>query len=274
MKIKKTIYTLLATLLLCTACEDGRNAKPTVAVTIEPLRYLVEAIAGDRVGVLTMVPGGSSPETYEPTARQMVELSKADLYIKVGNLGFERTWTERLAANAPRLALVDASQGIAHLGGDPHTWTSPRNMLRMALNVCNALASQYPADSTHFRARHDSLCTSISDLDERTAAALASLPTRTFLIYHPALTYFAHDYGLTQIAVEEEGREPSAASLQAVVAKAKASGARLMFVQREFGGRNVEAVRMATGARQVEINPLGYDWVGEMKKITDSLCNQ
>lgn len=272
--MKKSIFTLLATLLLLASCATRQGEKPTVTVTIEPLRYLVEAIGGDRISVATMVPGGSSPESYEPTARQMVELASSDLYVKVGNLGFERTWMERLTANVPALTVVNASEGIATLGDDPHTWTSPKNMLTMAHNAYRALAHAYPADSTFFRARHDSLCTAIQRLDEKLTTALADVSPRSFVIYHPALTYFARDYGLHQIAIEEEGREPSAASLQAVIAQAQADSVKMMFIQKEFGGRNVDTVEEATAAKRVEINPLSYDWAGEMQKIADSLCNQ
>lgn len=271
--IYRTLIAALVSVFALASCVGDRGAKPTVTVTIEPLRSLVEDIVGDRIEVVTLVPAGSSPETYEPTARQMVELSASCLYVKVGNLGFERTWMERLKASAPQLTVVDASEGIAPLGGDPHVWTSPRNMEAMARNVYRALAAAQPQDTACFRPRLDSLCASLRQLDAWLADTLAQARHRSFLIYHPALSYFARDYGLRQIAIEEEGREPSAASLQAVLTEAKAQNASLLFVQKEFGGRNVESVREATQARPVEINPLGYDWQGELKKIARTLCN-
>ena len=84
------------------SCSSPKSSDDTrvITVSIEPLRYLTEQIVGDRFEVVTMVPKGSSPETYEPTARQMTDLSESILYIKVGNLGFERTWMPRLTANA------------------------------------------------------------------------------------------------------------------------------------------------------------------------------
>ena len=104
-------------------------SKPTVSVTIEPFRYFVEQIAGDDVNVNVMVPAGSNPETYEPTAQQMVQLSQSILYFKVGKIGFETTWMKKLQQNAKKMKVIDTSAGIELLktkGGnfDPHTWMS------------------------------------------------------------------------------------------------------------------------------------------------------
>ena len=92
------------------ACQSAKTSKkPIISVTIEPLRYFTEQIAGNRFDVRSIVPTGSSPETYEPTPRQMVELSQSPIYIKVGKIGFERTWMKRLQANAPKMKVVDSS---------------------------------------------------------------------------------------------------------------------------------------------------------------------
>lgn len=265
---------LFAFLLGLGACQSSQGELPVVTVTIEPLRYFVEGIGGDRLRVETIVPGGSSPESYEPTARQMVDLAGSALYVKVGSLGFERTLGERMRGNAPHLPVADASEGIALVGNDPHTWTSPRNALRMAHNIYRALATVSPGDSAYFRERHDSLCLAIAKLDARIDTMLHDVACRSFVIYHPSLTYFARDYGLQQVALEEEGREPSAAALQRVIDKARREGAKVLFVQREFGGRNTQTVRQATGTRQVEINPLSPDWEREMLKIAQELCTR
>lgn len=274
------IVAALMTACMLSSCKNRQqNEKPVITVTIEPLRYFAEQIAGDRFDVVTMVPGGSSPETYEPTARQMVELANSKLYIKVGNLGFEHTWMTRLRANAPHLIVVDSSEGIHPIpttggGNDPHTWTSPANALLIARNIYRSLVMTDAKDSLYFKTNLDSLCNVIIQTGSTIGDKLKGLEQRSFIIYHPALTYFANEYSLLQLAIEEEGREPSAASLQELIDKANGLGTRLMFVQKEFGNRNTETVSRGTGAHVVEINPLSYDWKEEMMKITDALCNQ
>lgn len=266
--------------MVMASCTDrAASDKPVITVTIEPLRYFTEQIAGDRFDVVTMVPGGNSPETYEPTTRQMVDLAHSKLYIKVGNLGFEHTWMTRLRANAPHLIVIDSSEGIRPLltaggGNDPHTWTSPANALLIARNIYRSLVMIDAKDSLYFKANFDSLCSVITSTDLAIGDKLKDLDRRSFIIYHPALTYFADDYSLQQMAIEEEGREPSAASLQGLIDKAKERGTGLMFVQKEFRNRNTETVSRGTGVKTVEINPLSYDWADEMLRTADALRNQ
>lgn len=265
---------------MATACGDRRQTeKPVITVSIEPLRYFTERIAGDRFHVVTMVPGGSSPETYEPTARQMTELNSSELYIKVGSLGFEHTWMKRFKSNTPHLIVIDSSEGIRTLpttdeGNDQHVWTSPINALQIAHNIYKALVKIHAKDSLYFRANLDSLHTEITDIGLDISRRLDSARQRSFIIYHPALTYFAAEYGLRQIAIEENGREPSAASLRTQIDRAVKNGTRLMFVQKGFANRNTETVRRSTGVRVVEINPLSYEWKKELMRITDELCRQ
>ena len=260
------------TLFSCSSAKNDNANK--ITVSIEPLRYLTEQIVGDRFEVVTMVPKGSSPETYEPTARQMADLSESILYIKVGELGFERTWMPRLTSNAPHITVVNSSEGItSHIGDDPHSWMSARNAIIMAHNIYKAVKRIDVKDSVFFRQRLDSLCNVIHATDKYIRQTTAQAHCKSFIIYHPALTYFASDYGLEQLALEEHGREPSASELEQIISTARAKGVKTMFVQREFANRNVDIITNAIGARKVEINPLGYDWNKEMRQIAAEMTN-
>lgn len=260
------------TLFSCSSAKNDNANK--ITVSIEPLRYLTEQIVGDRFEVVTMVPKGSSPETYEPTARQMADLSESILYIKVGELGFERTWMPRLTSNAPHITVVNSSEGItSHIGDDPHSWMSARNAIIMAHNIYEAVKRIDVKDSVFFRQRLDSLCNVIHATDKYIRQTTAQAHCKSFIIYHPALTYFASDYGLEQLALEEHGREPSASELEQIISTARAKGVKTMFVQREFANRNVDIITNTIGARKVEINPLGYDWNKEMRRIAAEIRN-
>lgn len=275
----KAIIPMLFVALLAVSCAVKDEGKPVVTVTIEPLRYFAEQIGGDKFNVVTMVPGGVSPETYEPTAQQMAGLTESVLYIKVGNLGFERTWMTRFKANAQHLIVVDGSEGIVPLpscdgNGDPHTWTSPANALQIARNIYQSMALIDSKDSMYFKERLDSLCERIMVIDTKMDSMLSKAACKSFIIYHPALTYLARDYKLRQLPIEDNGREPSAASLKQLIDEARSSGTKLMFVQKEFANRNTETVVKATGAATVEINPLSYDWENEILKIAKAICKQ
>lgn len=247
-----------------------------ITVTIEPLRYFTEQIAGNKFDVATMVPNGSSPETYEPTARQMVKLSESDIYIKVGYIGFERTWMKKLESNAPHTIIINSSEGITlQKNGngvpDPHVWMSATNARIIARNIYKALAEIDSKDSLYFKSNLTKLLEKIEITDIKVREDISRNKTLTFLIYHPALTYFARDYGLTQIPIEEEGREPSAAQLQQTISVAKKKRVKIVFVQKEFTNRNTAIVEEGVNAQKVEINPLSYNWDKEMEDIAKKL---
>lgn len=278
MKIFRYI-TLFAVAFILAACEGTKREKPVVTVTIEPLRYFVEQIAGDKVSVTTLVPKGSSPETYEPTAQQMVNMSQSALFVKVGNLGFERTWMEKLNTLTSHITIVDTSEGIEYVRAsdrgitDEHTWMSTKNALVIAHNIYLALTKVDSSSSVYYKERYDSLVASINKLNSTITQQLKSIDNRSFIIYHPALTYFAKDYSLTQLALEEDGREPSAASLAKLITNAKKLGTKLMFVQKEFDNRNREIITIETGVKTVDINPLDYNWDKQMTLVANALAD-
>ena len=267
---------IVAILVSCGRKNGAGEGKRIVTVTIEPLRYITECIAGDKFEVKTMVPDGSNPETYEPSARQMISLAHSDLYIKVGTIGFERTWMKRLQDSAPHVIVVDSSDGIDAIKeersvSDPHIWMSPSNAIVMAGNIYRALAGINGKDRLYFKKNLEQFCEKVNAIDKEIRTMMSEKRPSSFLIYHPILTYFARDYGLNQISLEEEGHEPSARQIEYVITRAKRENVRVFLVQKAFAGRSTDIVARTIGARKVEINPLGYDWPEEIINIARSL---
>ena len=270
-------YVLLAmSTVSLTACTNPTaKSTQTLMVSIEPLRYFAEEIAGNRFQVTTMVPQNSNPETYEPTAQQMIALNESRLFFMVGEIGFERTWSKRLQQNAPQTTFVNTSNGIkliAHGHGisDPHTWMSCQNANIIARNMLQALIQCSPKDSSYFAKNFQQLQQTITQT-QQTLVAMLQGKHSTFLIYHPSLSYFAHEYGLQQLTIEEEGREPSALQLQQLIKTAHLKKPRVLFMQKEFANRNIHVVAESTHTKIVEINPLSYQWPQEMRHIAQAL---
>ena len=282
--MKKFFY-ILTLVILCGCGNANHNSdKPIITVTIEPLRYFTEAIAGEHFKVVSMVPKGSSPESYDPTPQQLVALGNSQAYLRIGYIGFEQAWMKKLEANHPNMKVYDTSQGIDlirseghwhgdhfHEGGvEPHIWNSTQNASMMAENIYKALCE---LDSTHqeeYKHRLDSLKKTIARTDENVKAILKNAST-SFLIYHPALSYFARDYGLKQISIEEGGKEPSPAHLKELIELCKKEKIRVIFVQQEFDQRNAQLIADELGIKVVSINPLSYDWTDEMENAARSL---
>ncbi len=265
---------LLFVLFAAGCSSPGDEHLRSLTVTTEPYRFVVEAVAGDAWRVNTLVPRGGDPETFDPTVRDIMSLSNSRAYFMVGGLGFEDAWRERIAGMFSALKLVDTSEGIVREGGDPHLWCSPDNMMLIADNVCGALCSVDSAGAEGYRARRDSLNVKIAETHRLIKARLDTLETRSFVVFHPTLTYFARLYGLQQLAIEEEGKEPSAAHIKAVIDTARSKGVALVFVQREFDSKNAITVAREIGARVVTIDPLSYDWHTEFLKIADEMVKE
>lgn len=282
---------LLATFLLLTqgaftSCRNSKNGEAKVLlVSIEPLRYVVEAIAGDKFSVETLMPRGASPETYEPTPRQMRALSGATLVFRAGTLGFERTSLEKMVGQADGLKLVSLSDGISQIcengssdhssdSTDPHIWTSPENLHIMARNVCKALSEVDAANADYYAHRLEAFNTEMNQLDASLRQALAGTEGASFLIHHPALGYFARQYGLHQISVEREGKEPSVAGLQEIVDECRGANVKTIFISEEHNGRVTRRIAETLGLPVTEINPLAHDVPAELLKIAKALHHE
>lgn len=262
--------------------KDGLDPnKPTVTVTIEPFRYFVEQIAVNDVNVNVMVPAGSSPETYEPTPQQMVDLSQSVFYFKVGQIGFEKTWMKKLQQNAPNMKVIDTSTGIRMLKTqsgniDPHTWMSIKSADIITSNIAKALMDKYPEKAEEYKKRlRDFRKNKLDKLQNEIDKYLSTIKgekLKSFVIYHPTLTYFAKENGLKQYAIEEEEREPSITQLKELIQRAKSEDINIIFVQKEFSNRNIQVFIDATHSKAVEINPLSYDWEGQMLLITKEIA--
>ncbi len=268
---KFTFCTLLLAVFLTSCISGGDNSRPTIAVTIEPYRYIAEAIAGKKWEVVSIVPKGNNPETFDPTPGLMIKLGKCKAYFQVGGLGFETSWTNKIKELYPLLPIVDTSSGIERVDDDPHMWTSPDNMSVIAQNICDALCHIDTAEATAYKTRLQTVEKMIAATDTAIRHKLANTPCKSFLVFHPSLTYFARLYDINQIALEEHGKEPSAAHIKHVIDEARSNGIRNVLIQAEFDKNHAHAIARELNAEVQTINPLSYDWHKEMLHVADCL---
>ena len=235
------IAAILAAALGCakTAPSDP-NAKQTVFACVAPHGYFARRIAGGLVDVQVLVGSDVNPHTFAPATKDMVALSRADLYFRAG-LGFEDALCNKLAdiGHGPRIIDTRAGLDLLDTGGhdhadhathahdasdtdkDPHVWLSPKLAARQAATICDAMCEQYPEHADAFGRNAAKLSAELDALDARIAKSLASLKGRTFFVFHPAFGYFAAAYGMHQEAVETGGKSPS---LKDINSGASASG--------------------------------------------------
>ncbi|HAS52199.1 MAG TPA: ABC transporter substrate-binding protein [Gammaproteobacteria bacterium] len=263
-----------------------------VFVSILPQKQFVERIGGDAVKVDVMVRPGESPATYDPTPQQMVVLAGAAAYFRIG-VPFETVWIPKIQSTQPHLQIVDTRAGIqlqpmgkaGHPGDhghdtppgsggalDPHIWTSPPLVKQQVATIRDALIALRPAERVRFEKGYAAYAAELDALDAELRQVLAGKTERRFMVFHPSWGYLAHSYGLEQIPIEAEGKDPGPKALAALIERAKADGVRVIFVQRQFGRSAADAVAQAIGGEVVEIDPLAEDFLANTRTVAQTLA--
>ncbi len=260
-----------------------------ITVTIEPQRYFAEQLVDSFFKIVTMVPSGKSPEDYDPTPQQMANLAKSKAYFCIGQIGFEKIWLDKLKKNNPNVLFFDNGEGIQSVPSkphnhtsqdhnypetDPHTWSSPKEALIIVQNMYDALIKIDPDNSSLYKLNLEKLIKEIDETDQIVEKYLNHSSQKSFIIYHPALTYFARDYGLTQYSIELDGKEPTPEQIKNLIDTAKKETIKVIFIQQEFDQKNAEIIAKETGCKLVVINPLSYNWSEEIIKIAQALSNE
>ena len=295
---------LLAALMLSLLLGLPAWAAPLkVFVPIPPLKSLAEAVGGSRVVVSVLVPPGADPHTFEPKPRQMTELARARAYFALG-MPFEEILLSRIARTTPSLKVLRVDRGIPRIpmegpsheeeeaqeghhheeGLDPHVWLSPRNGLVLVQNLrddlcaldpagagtyrrnAQGLISLDPAGAATYRRNAEALSREIRELDRDLSSLLAPRKGMTLLVFHPAWGYFCRDYGLVQLAVEAEGKEPKPAQMKALIDQGRERKVKVLFVQPQISSKSAATLAKALNARVVKADPLAEDWLGNLRR--------
>lgn len=248
-----------------------------VVVSVAPQEEFVKAVGKERVQVTVMVPSGADPHTYEPLPRQMQELSQAQLYLMVGSpLEFELTWMDKIRAMNPQMKVVNTSQGVVFLpsqgegSGDPHVWVSPRNAKIMVENTYQALVEVDPANQRYYQENRDQYLEKLDQLDQNLTQSLQQVKSSKILVYHPAWAYLCRDYGLEQIAIQEEGKEPTSQDLALLVDLARQENISLVFVSPQHNQRNAQVIADEIGGEVVVVDPLASNYLENMFQVAEA----
>ncbi len=256
---------------------DKCRADPIpVFVSILPQKYFVERIGGDHVKVEVMVKPGESPATFNPNPKKMSLLSHAKLYFSIG-VPFETIWIDRIQSIHPNMQLVplhtiyknsetEHDSHHSHSSRDPHIWTSPARVKVMAQKIKDTLSSIRPEQAKYFKANLQVFSNDLDALDRDIRSILAKNENRRFMVFHPAWSYFAKDYDLEQISIEEEGKEPGPRALQKIIQKGKSLGIKVIFVQKQFSLSIAENIAKMIGATVHEMDPLAEDYLENMRR--------
>jgi len=278
-------------------------SKLNVAVTLQPYAKIVEEIGGDRVSVISMIPPNADPHSYEPKPGVLKTFSKADLYLSDSS-GLDQVWLPRFLSVNKKIEMVYISSGVSwmqesedhhhghhhdhHHGEDhhenkhkheenasldPHLWTSPKQVIKLAENVLSALIKKDAASKSYYESRYQLFIEKWTSIDQFIEKTVSQIPEkrRIFIVFHPSYGYLARDYDLIQRAIEVEGKEPKPQDLKALILEAQKNDIRAIFVQPQFSKRSAESIAKQLNAVVVSTDPLAYDIEKNLRNFIQAL---
>lgn len=296
-----TLKVLLAATLIAISTAYAAD-KPLVFISVTPQKYLLEKIAGDKVQIEVLVQPGHNPHSYDPTARQMARLAKADMLMTTG-VPFEQVWLPRIRRLNTEMAIINTLEGITeqkqnyavhhdehtdhghheekagsehheghdHKGDDPHVWMDPVKASAQARIMTRALKAALPEQADSFEQNYQLLAEELEALDHEIHETFKNYEGRTFMVFHPAWGHFAARYHLEQVAIEYQGKSPSARQLVGLSEKAKAENIKVILVQEQFNQKPAERIAENIGARVVKADPLPEDLPKAIRELSQQL---
>lgn len=295
MKTKCTYLAPVAAVMLAVAgvgCKgNDTDNRPVVVVSIEPQKYMLQQIAGDDFKIITLMEASDNPELFEPSVSDRMAVDKAKAYFTIGYFPFESNLalttdnTDNFVNTSDRITPIYGTHSHSgehhtflhadstHQLPDPHIWSSVRNMRIMSRTVLETINRINPDRAEFYKSNFDRFDHRLDSLDRDFSQRLDTLSHKSFLVWHPSLSYFARDYGLNQIAVTAESKENSVNTLRNVIDEARADSVSVFFYQRYISSRQADVVNSGVGSRLVPVSLSDYDWEYEMIHLVDELTS-
>ena len=299
---------IAAFLGLMTGSESPETGKLRVFVSILPQKFIVERIGRDRVEVSVMTGPGQSPATYEPLPQQMIDLAEAAVYFRIG-IPFEQAWMTKIQSINPGMKIIDTRNGITlremdsfneiqhiiekglssvesqnhdhkhdkkggshnHGAKDPHVWLNPESMKIQANTVFETLTGLDKENKAYYKSNLDTLREELDLLNAELERAFVSLTEKKMMVFHPAWGYFADRFGLVQIPIEIEGKEPGPGQLSKIIEFAKNENIRVIFVQSQFSTKSAEVMAKEINGAVVTIDPLAENYIDNLRNAAKTI---
>lgn len=292
-------HVFLVAVLLCGAaltsgCGSGEkevSENIRVFVSVAPQAFFVKRIGGEQIDVGILVPPGQSMHSYEPTPQQMAQLERADVFFRIG-VPFEVRLMQRVGDIIGHGHIIDTREGVRmraiekhghdepdaekppghEAAADPHIWLDPILVKTQARTIAQALIGLDPSRETFYNARLQEFERELDSVDAVIRNTLAPFAGRAVYVFHPSYGYFTDRYGLRQVAIESEGKEPSARELGELIDQATADSVTAVFVQRQFAQKTAMAIAEAVGAKVISIDPLAEDYLDNLVEMANAMA--
>ncbi len=275
---------------------SNSSQKILVVASVLPQKEFVDAVGGDKVQTVIMVPPGADPHTYEPKASQLQQITNAGMYVQVGSgIEFEISWMDKIKSFNQNMYIMNGSKGInlikssedehstednshhdeghGHSESDPHVWVSPLNAMMMVENIYQGLVKTDPKNKEYYLINKENYLKKLRQLDKNITSELSDKKGTKILVYHPSWGYFCQEYGLNQIAIEKEGKDPTPKGMAILINQAKKDNIKVIFISPQYNTRSAEVIASEIGGKVVSIDELAPDYLNNMNHVVQSFKN-
>lgn len=279
---------------------SANDGKIIIVASVLPQKEFIDRVGGDKVQTIIMVPPGADPHTYEPRASQLQQVSRAQMFVQVGSgIEFEMVYMGKIKSLNPSMTIINDSKGINFIPStekeeehshevegnesdsheapdsesDPHVWVSPKNAQIMVENIYNGLVIVDPENKEYYFINKENYLKELRQLDKNITNEVLDKKGEKILVYHPSWGYFCRDYGFTQIAIENEGKDPTPQGMANLIYQAKKENIKVIFVSPQYSTRSAEVIAEEIGAKIVFIDELSPNYVSNMKKVADAFSD-
>ncbi|OGU59637.1 MAG: hypothetical protein A2V66_17895 [Ignavibacteria bacterium RBG_13_36_8] len=271
-KIKIFLIVLLSFSLLFLICsckkKEVKDGIIKVAVTISPYGDFISKIGGNRVNVVVLIPAGADPHNFEPSFNQLLNVTKANVYFRVGEvLQIENEWIKRIEDIDKRLKIIDCSKGINVINNNPHMWLGLEEVKVIIENIYSAMVVIDPKYEEYFGINKERFVRQIDSMDVFLKNDFQELSKREIIVYHPAWEYFTSHYGIVEIGIEKEGKNPRAGDLKELITNAKSKKVKAVFIEPQFDITSAKTIADEIGGEVVTINPLPSDFLQNLNDL-------
>jgi len=281
----KKILLFLIIAALFTSCNSTKTKSKgdVITVSILPQKTFIEKIAGTDFKVNVLIPPGSSPAAYTLLPSQLKQIANSSVWFRIGYIGFEYSWKEKIAQANKAMKIVDLSEGLdliaahkqkqgnsTHLEGvNPHIWLSPKLVKLIAKKILDELILLKPEKSDEYKTNYLKFLKEIDQLDSEIKTKLKAYTGRIIILFHPSLSYYARDYGLKQFSLEVGGKQTTPQLMAKIVDLAKKEDIRVIYIQSEFDRENARVFAEEIDGKIIQINPLAPDWADNLREMTN-----
>ncbi|NDD58920.1 MAG: hypothetical protein EBZ47_06700 [Chlamydiae bacterium] len=279
------ILPLIFSLFYGCSSQSKDSLKPKVLVSIPPYIYFVEKIAGDFVSVSSLAPEGSNPHLFEPNPRQIQDVYDSKVWIRLGE-SFEKKIASTLSYHHKNLIVVNLSETVPLLrqeaehkckchhheeAMDLHIWMSPSLAKLQAAAIKDALLQAFPDQEENFLKNFAILVDELDQLHIAISKKLAPFKNQSLIVSHPAFGYFCEEFGLKQISIEVEGKDPRPKDIEKVVETSTHSCARLVLIQEQYNNKGALAIAEKLQLPWYSVDPYSKDYPKTLNDITYQL---